>query len=616
MTLGVVRFSILASMVVMVMLMVGGSMTVAQGPTSTFIPPTATPDGQLPATFIPSAPQAAIPLGIGDSDAGNIPIGRWAIYEFIGQANQQVTIRLRSSDFDPFLEIYSPTDYQTPFLSDDDGGRGRNATLYNITLPIDGVYRVLARSYQNEGAGDYLFSVEANAGYIPSADEQRPLSYGGLAEGLLDTEVHYYTFDGSQGDVVTALLASTAFDAYLELMDSSGVILAQNDDNGRNKDSAITNFELPADGQYFLIVASYNLNANGSYTIELINVDGDLLPTGGVLQLNQTQRARLLPDVTVEWTFEGTAGQIVSVGAIALNVERDFDLIFELVAPSGGGQLNDDDGYGRNPALTDYRLPETGTYTIALREFNATIGGDYTIMLYEGRRYFSPAGTPSEHLALDASGQATIIREIENPTRRYALYTVIIPSNRLLAVDVLTGNGGTGLPQDFRVQVYNPDWELVTESTGGVVTDFVSGQTDYLVLLEYRGPGLQAYQLTAQSLTMPPQRLDLPILGALENGESLESELTVGFRQARLFIAPADGTYTFTLNKLDAEDSYDPYLYLLDLSGATLAEDDDSAGGFDPQITYELQAGDQVVVVAASFADATAGPYRITVTQE
>lgn len=609
---------ILVVVVTVALLVIGGSVTMAQGPTSTFVPSTPTPEGNAIPTFIPSAPQAALSLTVTETYRGTITAGRWEIFEFVGQAEQQVTIRLRSSNFDPYLELYSPTDYRTPFLTDDDSGRGRNATLYNITLPIDGVYRVLARSYQDEGAGQYIFSIEDGAGYIPPADQRQTMAYGQVLDGTLTTEADYYAFEGTGGDVVSALLSSTAFDAYLELADANGVILAENDDNGRagDKDAAVTNIELPADGLYFLIVASFNLNATGTYTLELINVNDTTLPTGGVLQLNQTQHARLLPDVQVEWTFEATTGQVISVGAMAMNAQDGFDLIFELVPPSGGGLLNDDGGYGRNPAITDYHITQDGTYTVRLREYNASIGGLYDMMLYEGRRYFSPSGTPSIHLTLDSDDGTIIIDELENPTQRFRLYTITVPANRLLAADLLTGNGGTGLPQDFRVQVYDSTWELVSEATSGVVTDLVAVQTDYLLLLEYRGPARQAYQLTVATLSQPPQRLDLPILGTLTVAEPFESVLAVGTRHARLFIAPSDGAYRFMLNKLDAADNYDPYLYVLDMTGGVLAEDDDSAGGFDPRATVNLQAGDQVVVVVASFADASAGPYRITVSQE
>ncbi len=609
-----VRGLVLVIGVMLAMLVAGGAVSVAQGPPSTFVPSTPTPEGDSVPTFIPSAPQAPISIGIGETHTGSLRVGRWAIYEFVGRAEQPVTIRLRSSDFDPFLELYSPLDYRTPFLTDDDSGRGRNAAFYNITLPFDGLYRVVARSYRDEGIGEYLLSVEAGAGYIPPENERQAIAYGQIIEGALASEAHYYAFTGAADDVVTALLSSTAFDAYLELMDSNGVILADNDDNGRNKDAAIANVQLPADGVYFLIAAAYTLNATGPYTLELLNVNA--LPAGGVLQPNQTQHARLLPNVQVEWTFEGASGQVISLGAMAMGVPDGFDLIFELVPPSGGGIINDDGGFGRNPAIVDYRLTQDGTYTVRLREYNASIGGWYDIMLYDGRRYFSPSGTPSSHLTLDANAQAIIIDSLENPTQRYALYTITVPANQLLIADVLAGNGGTGLLQDFRVQIYNTVWELMAEASGGVMTDLVPVPTDYLLLIEYRGPDLQPYQLTVETLASPPQRLNLPIIGTVAVGQPVESLLTVGTRHARLFIAPTAATYSFTLNKLDAAENYDPYLYLLDLSGVVLAEDDDSAGGFDPRATVSMQAGEQIVVVAAGFADATAGFYRITVNQE
>lgn len=606
--------------VLLAMLMVVGNNTptLAQGgPTSTLVPASPTPNGTPPPTFIPSAPQRPTVLAIGETVHGELLIGRWAIYEFRANAGQKLSIRLRSSDFDPLLEVYAPTDYSTPLFVDDDSGRGRNAALYAITVPSDGVYRVFARSYKNEGSGAYLLSVVDGAGSIPVDVEVRSIMFDALVTGELNAEQDYYAFDASAGDVVSVLLSSTAFDTYLEVVDSSGRILDDNDDNGRDKNSAVTNLTIPEDGTYYIIVASYMLYAEGEYLLELLRVNPALETAGNVLNFNSRHTARLLPDVTDQWTFVGTAGQRISLGAMPTNPASELDLILELGFPGEGREINDDGGFGRNPALTDFVLPEAGTYTVSLREFNATIGGDYHLLLYEGRQFFAPGAERSVHVLPNAQGRTAIIDTASTTDAPYALYSVTVPANQWLAARVVTGNGGAGLPQDFLITLLDTTYAEMAEPANGTLRVQNTGVTaDFLLLLQYRGPGVQSYRLTLDLSATPPPLIELPIVGSLELAQPLRSDLPVGVRHARTFVAPAAGSYRVTLNKIDETQSYDPYLYVLNELGETIAEDDDSAGAFDPQIQLELETGEQIIVVAASFADATGGDYQLQIDQE
>lgn len=586
------------------------------GATSTLAPPTATPPGTPVPTFIPSAPQDTIPVAIGDTVTGTLRPGRWEIFEFDAEANQRVTIRLRSGDFDPLLELYSPTDYSTPFLTDDDGGRGRNATFYDILLPISGTYRVFARSYKNEGTGDFLFSVEPGGGLLPAPEDTVQMAYGDLVMGELNGEQRFHSFVGSAGDVVTILLSSDDFDTYLELIDSSGQILDDNDDNGRNRNSAIINFSLADDDTYYIVAASYSLAQSGSYSLELLQITDPVEESSNTLQLNETHTARLLPDTIDRWSFEGSAGQRLSIAISPSDPDAELDMIFELTFPSGGREINDDGGYFRSPALTDYPLPETGNYTLNIREYNATIGGVYHIMIYEGRQYFAPNSERATYLVPDENGRSITIATMDNPTDPYDLYTLSLPAQQWLVVQVVTGNGGAGLPQDFQMQLLDSNYEeLLFSNTGSLAYQNEGLTVDVLLLLRYQGPSQQSYRLTTEISDTAPQNISQAILGTLELGTPIRGTLPQGTEHARIFTAPATGSYTFRLTRLDANQNYDPYLTILNDLGETMAEDDDSAGGFDPQIVLQMEAGQQVIVVASSFANASGGAYELSVTE-
>ncbi|MEL7038240.1 MAG: trypsin-like peptidase domain-containing protein [Cyanobacteria bacterium J06592_8] len=82
---------------------------------------------------------------------------RYDEYVFDGEAGQTVTIRLESSDFDPYLAVFSPNG-QLVGENDDANSSEKNAAL-TFTLPVTGRYRVVVNAYDSTGQGDYLLTV-------------------------------------------------------------------------------------------------------------------------------------------------------------------------------------------------------------------------------------------------------------------------------------------------------------------------------------------------------------------------------------------------------------------------------------------------------------------------
>ncbi|MBE9139829.1 PPC domain-containing protein [Nodosilinea sp. LEGE 07088] len=72
-------------------------------------------------------------------------------YSFEGSSGQIITITLDSTEFDPVLALLAPD--ETEIAANDDFGGTLNAQI-TLTLPEDGTYTVVARSYSGQG-GDY-----------------------------------------------------------------------------------------------------------------------------------------------------------------------------------------------------------------------------------------------------------------------------------------------------------------------------------------------------------------------------------------------------------------------------------------------------------------------------
>ena len=82
-------------------------------------------------------------------------------YSFTGKKGQAVTIALTSDAFDTFLTLLDPDGEE--IASNDDYGRSLNSAIV-ITLPQDGTYKVLTKSYSGQG-GDYSITVRPATPY-------------------------------------------------------------------------------------------------------------------------------------------------------------------------------------------------------------------------------------------------------------------------------------------------------------------------------------------------------------------------------------------------------------------------------------------------------------------
>ena len=79
-------------------------------------------------------------------------------------------------------------------------------------------------------------------------------------------EIH---FEGNEGDVVTMTASSTEADPVIVLLGPDNQPLAGDDDSGNSIDSLISEFELPEDGTYTLLVSHAGGGSYGSIRVSL-----------------------------------------------------------------------------------------------------------------------------------------------------------------------------------------------------------------------------------------------------------------------------------------------------------------------------------------------------------
>ncbi|GAB4417842.1 MAG: hypothetical protein Kow00106_13740 [Anaerolineae bacterium] len=138
------------------------------------------------------------------------------------------------------------------------------------------------------------------------------------------------------------------------------------------------------------IVIDEQGNIFGNVTLKLYRDDGDGVftpadlaaapggaPLGaGFLAYDQPVQGTLEVGQTVEWRFNGAAGDVITVEAVA--DAQGLDLFAELVGPTGTLLTGDDDsGEGSNPRIADFPLPQNGEYVVRLSSVAGS--GGYTL---------------------------------------------------------------------------------------------------------------------------------------------------------------------------------------------------------------------------------------------
>jgi pimeloyl-ACP methyl ester carboxylesterase len=315
------------------------------------------------------------------------------LYTFTGSAGQRVTITLTSTAFDAYLVLVGPNN--AVLDEDDDDGGGSNARI-SFTLPSAGTYTIEATAFANSQRGDYTLKLEAGTCPAATISFDTPIN-GALSDDDCNAphragrRADSYTFTISQAQFsqnrrVTIALSSTAFDAYLILVDRNNRVIASNDDSGGSNDARIYDFALPSEGTYTIEATCVFSNERGAYRLTLnpgspncapVAIASDTPINGSLTEGDclAPHRASRKADL---YAFTGTAGQRVT---ITMN-STALDSYLILVDPNNRVvTANNDWNREKNARINNVLLRSTGTYTIEATAFGSAERGDYTLRL-------------------------------------------------------------------------------------------------------------------------------------------------------------------------------------------------------------------------------------------
>ena len=321
-------------------------------------------------------------------------------YTVSGAAGDQIVLDLRSSEFDPYIMLITPSEEQ--FDNDDHEGDA-SRSMIAMSLPENGQYDVIVTTYKPGESGAYDLRIDWPTSSVASGNRTERGSLASGDERLESGEyVDGYEFEGTPGQRVRLDVSSSEFDTYLILVDPNGEH-AENDDAEGLAGHSVIEADITESGTYVVAVTSYKPKETGSYELNMefgaavasaaeqrdvsaIAMDDRM---GGRLEDGDLQLdAGEYGDVYV---FDGSVGQNISVEMVS----PDFDTYLVLVPPDGGQIDNDDHEGSTDRSRIDVTLRESGRFRIVATSYQAGETGSYEVMLSSGETVSAPAVSTS-----------------------------------------------------------------------------------------------------------------------------------------------------------------------------------------------------------------------------
>jgi len=285
----------------------------------------------------------------------------WRIYTFTAAANEAVTIRSRNTSggsFTPYIELYNPS-----------GAFLQNGSYMDRTLTVAGTYTILMRDYYNTYGGNFNLSWRKVS--TPPCNSA-PINCGQTLSGSITAadQINFYTFTAAANDVVTIRTrkVSGSFTTVFDLYSPSGTQILSG--------AASTNWTqtLTAAGTYKILMRDSGNANTGDYLLYLERMN---IPCNVVADLPCDQVVSgSIGTTTVDpppwriYTFTAAANEAVTIRSRNTS-GGSFTPYIELYNPSGA--------FLQNGSYMDRTLTVAGTYTILMRDYYNTYGGNFNL---------------------------------------------------------------------------------------------------------------------------------------------------------------------------------------------------------------------------------------------
>ncbi len=306
-------------------------------------------------------------LTYGETVDGKLDRGQKTNYRLVGIAGEIISIVV-DGEFDSVLQVYDPKN--NLLVEDDNSGGNGNPRVDKLKLTRNGEYRIVLRGYLASDNGS--FSLTVYKGSAPPGPSGNTIKYGQKITGsLAPNSEAVYTFDGQAAEIISIVIQA-GFSSYIQLQDSSKNIVTSDDGSGLEGNPLIDLFELPATGQYRIVLRGVNPNDTGTYSITLLkSVAGDMVAVKPGVPISRP----LQQGGQVIFSFTASAGDKVTI-----TVDGKFNMHLSLRDERGAEIAADGDAKSQG-ALMDVVLPDKGTYYIVVTGATPSAQGTFTLNL-------------------------------------------------------------------------------------------------------------------------------------------------------------------------------------------------------------------------------------------
>ena len=399
-----------------------------------------------------------------------------------------------------------------------------------------------------------------------------------------------------------ALEENNPVDPILTITDDGGTELATNDDHRTNRtdlnprDSLIEDFTFPEAGRYTIVVTAFD----GAGDVEVLITDG----SGG------TEVAQPVGDEVIEgevpddsaYTHEIEASEGETLTIIVRATDNQLDPKVSLLDASGEVLIDNDDHTSVNAELspydseiTDFVIPETGTYTIEITGF-AGIGGAFELTISRGEGSdIPPTDTPPD----TPTDTVQVIEGTIEPND-FQTYPLVAEAGDVYTLTVQA----TSNDFDPRMSLYF-DGDYITDNDDYGSNDPDLQTTDsrlYNIIMTDSGEyeiDVSGYQDSSGDFRLTIERV---ATGAPIGVPDEQVELaTVNPGQTFSLDFEAEAGDYVTISARGLSFNADPYIALLDANGTVLIDNDDHGGGAAQLAFYDAQINNYMIEEAGTY---------------
>jgi|GEM_PF-2766208 len=288
---------------------------------------------------------------------------------------------------DMYGELYDSNGVR--LASNDDGNSNRQFKI-KTDLQAGAVYYLKARHYSTSGTGSYSLQVAEPPLVVDDySDSMTGSAVGALTAGIAKNGVVNYANDadwfsftpGANGNYTFTSIGNT--DLYGELRDSSGNLLASDDDSAGGRQFQMTS-NLSGGTTYYLKTRHYSSSGTGAYQVKVnpvavvSNDDYSNLQSGAENLIADEAQAGVIDYAgDIDW-FKFTA---TVQGNYSFASSGNTDMYGELYNAAGTRLASDDDSGGGNQFKISKELEAGSTYYLKAKHYSDTRTGAYQVQV-------------------------------------------------------------------------------------------------------------------------------------------------------------------------------------------------------------------------------------------